>query len=124
MKCTVCGKEIEKSCYSNAVLCSSKCYCLNFWQEIITEKEEHIIINGQCYYDDGEVKNPDRHLFLGHAGRRFWIKFFDGRTITTNNLWSQGDIPEEFREELPDNAEFYIPEHIKFANLMTGGGNY
>lgn len=124
MECIVCGKEIEKSCYSNAALCSSECYCYNFWQEIIAEKEEHIIINGQCYYDDGEVKNPDRHLFLGHSGRRFWIRFFDGRTITTNNLWSQGDIPEEFREELPDNAEFYTPEHIKFANSMTGGGNY
>jgi len=79
---------------------------------------------GQCYCDGGEVKNPDQHPFLGCAGRRFWIRFFDGRTITTNNLWCQGEIPEEFREELPDNAEFYTPEHIKFVNSLIGGGNY
>lgn len=118
MKCVICGKEIEKSQYSNAVLCSSKCFHIHYWREIIAEKEQHIIINGECYCDGGEVEHPSRYMFLGFGGRRLWIRFFDGREITTNNLWHQGKIPEEFRDQLPDTAEFYIPEHIKLANRL------
>lgn len=109
MNCVICGKEIEKSQFSNAVLCSSECFNKHFWREIIAEKDEHIIINGSCYCDGGNVEHPGRYQFLGHAGQRFWIRFFDGKEITTNNLWYQGKIPDEFRDELPDTAEFFNP---------------
>lgn len=49
---------------------------------------------------------PEDYRFKGHGGHRFVIKFFDGRVITTTNLWSQGDIPEHFWELMPDNANF------------------
>lgn len=75
MKCVICGKEIEKSCYTNAVLCSGECFHRHFWRELISEKEQHIVIGGQCYCDGGEIENPDQHPFLGCAGRRFWIRF-------------------------------------------------
>lgn len=118
MKCVICGKEIEKSQYTNAVLCSSKCFHVHFWRKIIAEKEKHIIIGGECYQDGGDIKNPSSYMFLGFSGRRFWIRYFDGKEITTNNLWYQGKIPDEFRDQLPDTAEFYVPEHIKFANSL------
>lgn len=124
MKCVICGKEIEKSQYSGDVICSSICFHKNFWKKIISEKDEYIIVNGHCYCDGGDRPNYMKASYLGHAGRRFWIRFFDGRTITTNNLWYNGEIPEEFRSELPDTAEFYTPEHIKFADSLIGGGNY
>ncbi len=110
MRCVICGKEIEKSRYSNAVLCSGKCFDAYFWRKIVAEKNKHIIINGSCYCDAGNIENPSRYEFLGHSGRRFWIRFFNGKEITTNNLWYQGQIPDEFRSELPDTAEFYYPE--------------
>ena len=116
MKCVICGKEIEKSQYTNAVLCSSKCFNKHFWLEIIAEKDKHIIIDGKCYCDGGNVDEPNHHMFLGFSGRRFWIRFKDGSTLTTNNLWYQGEIPDEFRGELPDTAEFYVPDHVKFAD--------
>ena len=115
MKCEICGKEIEKSQYYNKILCSGKCFMINFWQEIIAEKDKHIVIQGECYCDGGE-NSPG--AFRGFSGRRFWIRFNDGSTLTTNNLWYQGKIPEEFRKELPDTAEFYTPEHIRFANSL------
>ena len=124
LKCVICGKEIEKSSYSNAVLCSSVCFHKHFWNEIIAEKEQHIIVDGKCYQDGGNVENPSPYTFLGFSGRRFWIKFFDGRTLTTNNLWYQGEIPEEYQSELPNTARFYTPEHIRFANSLMGGGDY
>ena len=40
------------------------------------------------------------------AGRRFDIEFFDGRRVTTHDLWSGSDIPERYRAHLPDNARF------------------
>ncbi len=118
MKCVICGKEIEESQYSNAVLCSGKCFTVHFWQRIIAEKDKHIIINNECCYDGGNVDNPSRYMFMGSSGRRFWIRFFDGQEITTNNLWYQGEIPKEFREQLPNTADFYIPEHLKKSNLI------
>lgn len=75
MKCIICGKELEKSAYSNAPLCSSECWLIDYWNKIVAEKDEHIIINGECYYDDGDVTNPDRYSFLGCGGRRFLDSF-------------------------------------------------
>ena len=45
----------------------------------------------------------------GCAGRRFWIRFKDGRVLTTNNLWCGGKVPDEFRKDFPDTAEFFVP---------------
>lgn len=123
LRCEICGGEIEQSQYSNAVLCSSKCFHKYFWKEVIAEKDNYIIVNGKCYYDGGNVDNPNQHMFLGFSGRRFWIHFFDRRTITTNNLWYQGEIPDEFRSELPNTAEFYTPDRIKFVNSLGGENN-
>ena len=55
---------------------------------------------------------------MGFGGGCFWIRFKDGKTLTTNNLWYNGEVPSEFRSELPDTAEFYWPEHIKFAHSL------
>lgn len=48
----------------------------------------------------------------GFGGAKFLIRFFDGRSVETTNLWSQGTIPEHFRSRLPDNAEF-LPDPEK-----------
>lgn len=42
----------------------------------------------------------------GFGGQEFTIRFHNGRTIKTRNLWWLGDIPEEYWEALPDNAVF------------------
>ena len=108
----ICGKEIEKSQYSNAVLCSGTCFYKNFWNEIVAEKEQHIIINGECYRDGGNVDNPNYYDFLGYSGRRFWTE------VTPNNLWYQGKIPDEFLSQLPNTAEFFYPERSKNEKLL------
>jgi hypothetical protein len=40
------------------------------------------------------------------GGARSTIRFRDGRSVVTHNLWCQGEVPAHFREALPDNAEF------------------
>ena len=101
MKCEICGKEIEKSRYSHKVICSDKCFDEDFWLDKIKDKDEYIRIDGVCYHLGNE-----KDMFRGFGGSQFKIKFFDGREITSTNLWHNGDIPEKYKGELCDNAEF------------------
>ena len=39
-------------------------------------------------------------------GEEFTIKFFNGKKITTTDLWHCGKIPKEYLDELCNNAEF------------------
>jgi hypothetical protein len=49
------------------------------------------------------------HGFQGFGGREFHIEFFDGRTVTTRDLWHHGVVPPKWRERWPDNAKFVTP---------------
>ena len=101
MKCVICGKEIEKSGYSNKVLCSSECFSVDFWNDCLDDTA--IIVNGECYHNGG--MKPDNYSgFLGFSGRLFTIQMNDGRVIKTNNLWYNGEIPKE--RGIADNARF------------------
>ena len=105
MNCVICNKEISKSMFSNKNLCSSECFQFNFWDENIKIKDElHIArIKGEQYYIGNEARsNP----FRGFGGRRFIVRFLDGREVISTNLWYNGKIPESHIELLPDNAEF------------------
>jgi len=99
MKCVICGKEIKKSMYMNAVLCSDKCFSKHFWQETLDDNA--IIINGKCYHIGDE---NDTGYFRGFGGAKYTIKKHDGTIIETTNLWLNGIIPKELYKG--DNAEF------------------
>lgn len=77
-----------------------------FWQQKLLddarEPDRVAIIDGTHYYIDDE----DDSRFRGFDGAKFVIKFHDGREVTTTNLWCQGDIPDEFRDLFPNNADF------------------
>lgn len=113
MKCIICGKEIEKSMYMNAVLCSQKCFEVNFWNE--TLDEDAIIVRGTCYHDGGR-KPSGYGGFLGFGGARYLIQMDNGKLIDTNNLWCNGDVPEE--RNVSDNAKFLTVEEY---NKLIGG---
>ena len=109
MKCRICGKEFNKirwlKPYEN--ICSDKCFHINFWNEIVAEKDKHVFIDGVSYSIGDE---NDTSPFRGCAGRHFKIKFDTGEIVETTNLWCQGTIPEEFRDRLKDNAKFILLE--------------
>lgn len=104
MKCIICKKEIEKSYYSNAILCSQECHTKNFWQEYVSTKNNpyHIVIEGQHYV----VGKEETIGFKGFNGKTFVILKNNKNLIVTTNLWCQGEIPLEFREKLPNNGMF------------------
>lgn len=103
MNCIICGKKIEKSSYTNAVLCSSKCFHKNFWNEYVEIKDDPKIVrvDGKQYYIGRE-----NQTLRGFGGNKFHIKFYDGREIISDNLWYNGEVPEDYKELLPDNAVF------------------
>lgn len=67
-------------------------------------------VDGQHY-----TIHPDKNAgFIGYGGQGFTILFDDGEVVRTNNMWSQGEIPELWRTRLPDNASFIPnPEAIQ-----------
>jgi len=103
MKCQVCGKEIERSNYGGGhILCSSECFNRMFWLEII-EDDRTVVINGKAY-TIGREDAPDWDKGFGGALHR--IKYYFGLEVETTNLSYRGEVPAEFRDQLPDNAEF------------------
>lgn len=107
MVCIVCGKEFNCKRYYGEYsdCCSSECFTKKFWNNIVEEKDEHVVVDGTCY----AIAPAPINGFYGFGGRKFKIKMFDTReVIETNNLWCQGEIPAEYREKLPNNAKFIV----------------
>lgn len=111
MKCIICGKEIDKSSYSNAVLCSSECYSENFWNETLADKSRLII--DQDVYWIGPEKKPSPIEFRGFGGKEFYIRMIKntpdypaGTVLKSTNLWSNGKIPNNRYNPDMDNAVF------------------
>lgn len=113
LECEICGKQIEKSQYYNNVICSSECFTKHYWLERVKNKDSkrQVVAKGVVYQisDENSISS-----FRGFDGAKFVIHFFDGRKVFTSNLWHNGTVPDEFRDQLPDNAEFGdIQEYFK-----------
>src|SRR5437879_2254589 len=96
--CRRCGKAVEDEFDTTPE--DGLCFECQFWA---MQKGEPVglVIEGK-HYRVGLGWGP----FRGFGGRRFVIETFDGRRVETDDLWVQGDIPEHFRAEMPDNARF------------------
>jgi hypothetical protein len=77
------------------------CISCDFWMEKFRERNEPevAIINGQYYRIGDASDNPK-----GMDGAGVKVKFFDGREVFTDSLWSNGDIPIDWLPWLYDNA--------------------
>lgn len=73
------------------------------------DDENYPRINGKIYRIEPD-RDVGRFGSLGFGGREHRIRFKDGRTITTHNLWCEADIPAPWKDELPDNADFVTGE--------------
>jgi hypothetical protein len=93
------------------------CFACRFWLEKVQWAED-----GDQYRQRGQqtgtpvARVNGRHYmvkpynttsppqFLGFGGAVWTFRFHDGRTITSNDVMTQGEIPARFRDRLPDNA--------------------
>ena len=102
MKCKICGADISNSHYKDCGLCNSdRCFSIDYWNERVEQQKNNdpnlVVINGVVYQIGDE---NSRSTFRGYGGRTFEIEFFDGRTVTTTNLWFNGGIPDDFKDKL------------------------
>lgn len=100
-----------------------------FWGPLAKAADDgRSAIIGNVHYriaDEPRAGAPDH--CRGFGGRPHTIEFFDGRTITTRNLWTQGVIPPVWRDRLPDNARFaqtvdHTPLTLMGCEQQDGGG--
>lgn len=84
----------------------SVCFNCDFWlnRAEIAKDPMSAIVAGTAYFVEPDRR--DHQDWAGFGGRRFDIEWFDGRKVTTHNLWHQGTVPERFRDLIPDNARF------------------
>lgn len=115
--CSWCSEPVQSTSYSAPygprMEAEKLCFICVHWdiESNRTDDYRRIIINGYCY-GVGE-KEPSRNSkgriqgeMWGFGGRRFDIELFTGQRFTTHNLWGGGQIPERFRDKMPDNARF------------------
>lgn len=100
----------------------------NFWDEKVAWKESgdldghHKVIrcNGNHYWVAFEGFAEKNSGPLGMGGSKIRINFTDGPhkglSVDTNSLWTQGEIPNEYKEVLTDNAEIDWMYHNNWMN--------
>jgi hypothetical protein len=96
----------------SVVLCSP-CFSWEFWNERLAKHRDNarsIIADGNAYML-GTATAPGR--WNGYGGSWFTVRFQDGRVVETCDLWDQGIIPSEFREQLSDNATLESGRHAE-----------
>jgi len=105
-KCMVCDKELGKNYFvtEDGEVCSGKCFDVNYWGNILANKNK-IIIDGGCYYIGNE---DEEERYKGFEGKYFKIEKFTDEIIETTNLGFNDIIPDEYREEFQDNAKFLL----------------
>lgn len=119
--CKLCGRP-ETATYMEPIGTRLKkeqiCFGCDFWMERRSQyNAQHrrgtiLVIDGMVRSDGGEA--DPRTPFLGHGGARFYIKhLITGRVWTSNNMWFGGEIPDEFRGGMPDNAVLLTKEEYE-----------
>lgn len=78
------------------------CFHCAFWRVKVAEKHD-TVIDGRIY---AVGNRPEGGRNNGMAGRRFDIEYFDGRRVTTFDLWAGGEIPDRYKGRIPDTARF------------------
>lgn len=131
--CRECGAPVVTRNDSRAADMLSEGHCSTcwFWTRRLAEFGPRFAVVAGCLYsigedelamarrcrwpvENGRLRGDYRHV-LGHAGAECIIRFNDGRTVTTTNLWAHGEVPEWFRERLPDNATFQRVEPGRYV---------
>ena len=107
--CKICGAREENHWISHKQLTErQECFNCNYWMKLIEdqrwdEDRFRVVVKGIHYVGYSPRVSTG---MKGFGGQLWKIKFLDGREVECRNLWHQGEIPERFRDRLPDNAEF------------------
>lgn len=82
----------------------------NYWKRLAERANPNDAVVKGHFYSIGPENPRTPRKYRGFGGDRYVVRFNDGRMVTSTNMWYAGTIPEQFRGQLPDNAEF-VKEH-------------
>jgi hypothetical protein len=113
-----CGTSVRTKAGARAALHREVDASIAFWMEKVVwhlrgdlwrgphrHLDQPVIRCGGHHYTLGPKPQPGDRGPFGHGGRQFAFRYIhSGVRVQSNNVWSQGRIPREFRELLPDNA--------------------
>ena len=117
-----CAKDMYGRPISGYNVKEGLCFSCNHWEELYEKRlDKNVIsirVDGRHYQTCiGDINKPPS-LYAGFGGRKFIVKMKElpvtkvwelgdiSGEFYTCNMWSQGTVPEYFRDKLPDNAEF------------------
>jgi hypothetical protein len=119
-RCRICGDYVSAHFIeplNSELIKENICFECHHWSRIektLSDKRRFIIDNNS-YWQEND--NPNA-AFQGHGGSLFRIKRFDSDDIIpTRNLWHQGEIPEHWRERIPNNAIFIRNEQTSIKEI-------
>lgn len=110
--CKLCGQEenilqYNSSCkYLSIMAKQHVCFQCAFWIDKIANPPPNRMIIGGCHYTVHPFVRRPNNVLKGCGGKEFYIRKMDGTLIKSNNVWFQGEIPEHFRDQLPDMGHF------------------
>jgi hypothetical protein len=87
------------------------CYHCAFWIRMYEQHKNDpnwLIIDGVSYIANPFVPNTNNmtRRFMGFGGRMMEAIKNSGEKVISNDWWHQGDVPECFRDIIPDNAKW------------------
>ncbi len=108
--CTDCGyREVAAGYYDSAALMErGVCRDCRHWLEAmqdVADKPTTCFVAGATFYSIGDETAQGPTNCRGYGGRKFAVRWRDGRRRQTTNLWCGGDVPLRWRARLPNTAE-------------------
>lgn len=80
----------------------------DFWNSQLKDRQDAVVIDG-VHYRIGDTPYPERGN--GFGGNKYVIHYLNSdKVVKTRDLWHQGTVPQEYRQVLPDSAEFVVEE--------------
>jgi hypothetical protein len=124
--CAHCNVEHKPVCntdeYNKFLFTNKWCQNCAFWlrkQNMYgTGFDKHFVVDNTMYLAHNS-KSPSEGgpTMRGHGGRETIVLFSNNTTITTTNLWCQGEIPEDMKSLFPVNAKFVYVDNAKWEDL-------
>ena len=77
------------------------CFSCNYKAQ---RRAVHAVVDSQFFSFRAGVRTDVSSHCLGFGGRRYKFRMNDGRELESNDVWTAGTIPPEWRDDMPDNA--------------------
>jgi hypothetical protein len=102
--CVECGEEDDANYVDSTralMLRDQRCFTCYFWLgHIESDRSNAVVASGTHYRIQPDSKTG---FAVGFGGAEFRFRpIAGGDDIVSHNVWYQGEIPERFRDRLPD----------------------